>query len=370
MNAGILGTLMHQLPYQFSGLRVLSTIALTLDLVLYVVFSVIYILHFAMFRRQAFDELLDNVLDMCLFPCWCIALMTLVSFVSLTVSNAPWGGHDFTLVACVMWWITVVWMFGVLVFVFFVLIQRHNILDRRLPTLIIIPAVGVTTLAAVGGLVAISARNISAGLAVPIITMSICATGVGLFLGLILYTFLLHQLLAKGWPAPLQTASLFILVGPMGQTAAALQLIGQAADSSGHFASYNRGLFLDGRAAYPLHVVCVLLALLMAGLGGVWLIIAICGMLDRAYHRELIWTPTWNAIIFPTATLTTTTSLLGEEMDSAFFKVVTVILVVSLTFVFFVNLAMTLRGIFQGTLLVVRDDPRNKVLLTQRQKPD
>ena len=368
MNAGILGELLHQLPYQFWGLQVISTIFFVLDLVMYVAFSAIYILHFAMYRRQAFDELVDNVPELCLFPCWSIAWMTLVSFVTLTVTNASWGGYAFTILACVMWWMSTAWIFGLLVFAFTVLIQRHTILDRQLPTLIILPTVGVSTLAAIGGLVACFAHGISADLAVPIILMSTCAVGAGIFLGLILYTYLFHQLLAKGWPAPPQTATIFILVGPMGQSAAALQLIGKAADTSGHFAAYNRGFLLEGTAARSMHAACLLLALLKTGLGAVWLAFAFCAMIDRAYHRQLIWAPTWNAVIFPTAMLATSTLLLGSELDSPFFRAVTVIIVVFLVLVFFVNAAFTLWAIFKGRLLIVREDPRLEAQLEERQK--
>jgi tellurite resistance protein TehA-like permease len=360
MNAGILGTLLHQLPYQFTGLPAISTIFFLLDLVLYLIFSLIYILHFALYRRQAYNELVDNVVELCLFPCWSIAFMTLVSFVALAVSNASWGGHAFTIVACCMWWFSTAWIVCMLIFAFIILIQRHTILDRELPTLIIIPAVGVATLAAIGGLVACFAHKISAGLAVPIILMSICANGIGLFLGLILYTYLFHQLLAKGWPAPLQTTTLFVFIGPMGQCAAALQLIGKAADSEGHFAAYNRGFLITDRAAYSMHVACLLLALLMTGLGVIWMIFAFCAMIERAYHRELAWAPTWNAVIFPTATLVTSTLLLGSELDSPFFKIVTCILVLFLVLVFLVNIIFTLQGISKGQLLIVKHNPRLK----------
>jgi tellurite resistance protein TehA-like permease len=365
MNAGVIGTLLRQLPYQFPGLQVLSTIAFTVDLVLYVVFSVIYILHFVMFRQQAYYELVGSVLDLCLLPCWSIAWMTLVSFVTLTVSDASWGGHPFTIVACVMWWIAAAWMFGMLFFAFFTLIQQHTILDRQLPTLIIIPAVGVSTLAVVGGLVSSFSHGISARLAVPIIIMSICAVGVGILLGLILYTYLFHQLLAKGWPLPPQTATLFMLVGPMGQSAAALQLLGSAANTHGQFRGYNEGIFLTETAASSLQVTCILLALLMTGFGAVWLVFAILAMLDRAYHRQLVWAPTWNAIIFPTGTLATSTLLLGTDLDSPFFRVMTVILLLFLILVFFINVAFSLWKIFKGELLIVREDHRVKEQLKE-----
>ncbi len=370
MNAGVIATLLHQLPYQFRGLQVLSTIAFTVDLVLYVVFSSIYILHFLMYTRQAYSELVDSVVELCLLPCWCIAWMTLVSFISLTVSNASWGGHRFTILAAVMWWIAALWMFAMLFFAFGTLIRQHTIisLNQQIPTLIIIPAVGVSTLALVGGVVASFSHDISPRLAVPIIILSFCAVGVGILLGLFLYTYLFHQLLAKGWPAPQNTATLFILVGPMGQSAAALQLLGAAANTHGAFRAYNRGLFLSGTAAEVLEAACILLAVLMVGLGAVWLVLAFIGMLDRVCHREMVWAPTWNAIIFPTGTLATSTLLLGMEMDSPFFRVMTVILTLFLILVFFVNLGFTVARIADGRLLVVRNDWRAPVSEQTKEK--
>jgi len=360
MNAGVIATLLHQLPYQFHGIGVLSTIAFIVDFVLYIGFSTIFILRFLWFRQQAYNELVANTLDMCLLPCWSIAFMTLVSFVTLTVSESSWGGHAFTIVACVMWWFAAAWSFTLLFFVFFTLIQQHTIMDRQIPTLIIIPAVGVATLAVVGGVLAGYAHKISPGLAVPIIIMATCAVGVGILLGLILYTFLFQQFLAKGFPAPPAAATVFMLVGPMGQSAAALQLLGAAANTHAQFRGYDEGFFLTEAAASSLQVGCILLALLMTGLGAVWLVFAFLTMIDRAFRRQLVWAPTWNAIIFPTGTLATSTLLLGVEMDSGFFKVVTVIQLIFLIIVFFVNLAFTLLKIYKGQLLVVREDPRLK----------
>jgi len=368
MNAGIISTLLHQFPYQFRGVQVLSTIGFLLDLTLYVIFSVIFTLRFLLYRGQALAEITSNVPELCLMPTWCIAFMTLVSFVSLTVSNAAWGGENWTLLAVAMWWMATVWMFGKLFFCFVTLIREHNLLDRQLPTLIIIPAVGVATLAAVGGVVTTSASNLSANLAVPIILTSFCAAGVGLILGLILYTYLFHQLLAHGWPAAASTPTIFILVGPMGQTAAALQLLGGAANTHGRFAAYNHGTFLTESAAGPLEIACQLLALLMTGLGAVFFILSLCALVDRAWHRELAWSPAWNAIIFPTGTLVTSTLLFAEVMDSPFFRVVTAMLTLFLVIVFFINVVFTLWKAFNGELLVVREDPRLKARLAELRK--
>jgi len=43
MNAGIISILLHQLPYQFKGLGVLSTIAFLVDFVFFICFSVVFL---------------------------------------------------------------------------------------------------------------------------------------------------------------------------------------------------------------------------------------------------------------------------------------------------------------------------------------
>jgi tellurite resistance protein TehA-like permease len=131
----------------------------------------------------------------------------------------------------------VAWQLVSLMFVFIVLTRRHNVSNGELPPLILIPAVGVATVATVGGLISGYAYQISARLAVPVIITSFWFVGMGIFMALILYTFLLHQLLTKGFPPSQMTASMFVLVGPMGQSAAALQVLGSAASTDGRFAA-------------------------------------------------------------------------------------------------------------------------------------
>lgn len=351
---------MHQEPYQFWGLGVLSTIAFMADFVFFIFFSSILLLRLVMFRRQAFHELVDDISELPLLACWPIAWLTLTAFVALNVSQSSWGGHSFTIVAYVMWWIGAVWMLATLLFVFITLIRRRHIADQQLPLTILIPAVGVTTVATIGGVLSTYSTAISARMAVPVIITSFCFVGLGIFMALILYTQLLQQLLLKGWPSPDQAATLFVLVGPMGQASAALQLLGSAASTYGRFAGYNKGSFLTEAAAPPLEVVCVLIALLLTGISIIWMIVAFYALLERAFNKELIWAPTWNSIIFPTGTLATSLLMFSMEMNSPFFRTMTTIFLLFMITVFFINLAFTAWKIFKGQILVVREDPRAK----------
>ena len=252
--------------------------------------------------------------------------------------------------------------------VFITLIRRHEASDRRLPTMVILPAVSVATVAVTGGAVVSLSYDVSPRLAVPVIIVSFMMSGIGILLGLMLNTYLFHAFLAQGWPAPALTATVFILVGPMGQSAAALQQLGMAAREYGKFGGYHKGTFLTAEAAVPLEAACVLVALLLTGLGFVWAVLAVYVMVERAVQRKLFWTPAWNAIIFPMATLTTSTNLLAIEMDSPAFRVITVGLIIILVFVFLLNLAFTISKAAKGKLLVVREDWRLEKKIEDQQK--
>lgn len=205
------------------------------------------------------------------------------------VSNASWGGYPFTMVSFVMFWIVSLWDLIVLLWAFITLIRRHEASDRRIPISIIIPAVSVATVAITGANVATFAKDLPAKLAVPVMILSFNWVGIGILLGLILYVYLFHALLAQGWPEPDQTPTLFILVGPMGQSAAALQILGAAATTYHRFADYNTGTFLTAEAAKGLDSACVLVALLFNGLGVIWFVLGVYAMLERAYRKELRW---------------------------------------------------------------------------------
>jgi len=368
MNAGVLGLLTHQCPYQFPGLRIISNIFYVFDLFLFAIFSALFILRFAIFRLDAYHEIISSQADLPLCGCWPIAFLTLTSLTPLICSNAHWGGHAFTILGYVMWWISAAWSLVVFFWVFITLIRRHDAKDTRLPTMVIIPAVSVSTVAVTGAVVVTLSYDMSAQLAIPIIVVSFMMVGLGILLGLMLTTYLFHQLLAQGWPPPAQSASVFILVGPMGQSAAALQQLGAAARTYGNFGKYNEGTFLTAEAAVGLDAACVLISLMLTGLGIVWTLLSVWVMIERASKKELSWNPGWNAIIFPTATLVTNFNFLAIALNSPAFRVITAAMIVVLTIVFLANLVFTLIWIAQGKLLIVREDPRVKKKIEEQQK--
>lgn len=368
MNSGALAELIHQCPYRFNGIDIIADIFFVIALTTYVIFSIIFILRLLWFKRTAYLEIVNNVNELTFTSCWAISFMTLTSCVALIVSTASWGGYAFTLVAYVMWWFVQTWNMCFLFWAFTSLIRRHDMGDQRIPTSLIIPAVSVSTVGITGAVVSAYAYNLSAHLAVPVMIVSFQWTGVGVLFGLILYVYIFYALLAQGWPPPDQTPSLFIMVGPMGQSAAALQILAAGASTYGRFGDYDTGTFLTAEAAKGLAPACTLFALLFNGLGCVWLFFGVFAMVERALKKELRWSPAWNAIIFPNGTLTTSFLSFAIDLDSPAYRTITVVMIIILIIVYLVNVWFTVLRVSQGKLLVVREDWRVKKAMEEKEE--
>lgn len=363
MNAGVIGIIMNRFPYQSHWIHVCSTIAYMINLILITLFSTIIISRFITFPRQAWSEITESPKNLSLLATWPIAWLTLSCLTSLCVSRAYWGHHAFTIVAYVMWWIGVAWTIATVFFILIILIRRQKgqLSDVSwIPPTIVMPCVALATAALTGGLIASYSYHISARMAVPMIIVAFIMAGMAIFIGLLLFTFLFYQLLVTGFPEGPQSAMLFLYVGPMAQSAAALQALGSAASSFGAFGGYHRGTFLQQSAASSLNAACVLLALLLFGLATTWLILASYGMIEQTFMKKMKWAPTWNSIVFPCGTYTTACLQFSIEMDSPAWRALTAAGLIIIVILFLTNTVMTTIGVAKGEEMIVKEDPRQQ----------
>lgn len=151
----------------------------------------------------------DELLAYAILP---IALMTIAGLTATQVSTASWGGHSFTLVAYVLWWIGCAWVFITSLVVFPVLFHTGNQADRVMTPVLFMAPVGLATAAAEVGAITTRACCMSARLAVPMIVVGYFATGTALLMAIVLYTIYFHRLLASGWTVPAKRPGMFILV--------------------------------------------------------------------------------------------------------------------------------------------------------------
>ena len=110
MNTGVLAIAMYLLPYQFSALHTLSAIMFVFAIFLFTIIAVMTIIRWTSYFRVAIQKTTDNVDEICFLSAAPIGFLVLTSLTGLIVSNTPWGGHAFTVVAHVMWWFGTAWM--------------------------------------------------------------------------------------------------------------------------------------------------------------------------------------------------------------------------------------------------------------------
>jgi len=352
MNTGILGILMHQFPYQFNGLPVLATIAYVLDLVLFVIFSIIFISRFIIYPHSAWPKIAEDPNELTYMVCWPIAWLTLDALTALVASQASWGGHAFTLVAYVMWWIGAAWTFIFGAIIYITVFEKNKLDYSNMPPSMFIPAVGVATVASVAGLVVNYSHDMSARLAIPIVIFAYILLGQGIFLGLILFAMYLHHLMVQGMPKGPKAPAILLLLGPTGQTATALQLLGTAANTNRVFAGVHKGTFLEASSAAGFDAASVALSLLLFGFGLFWAVVSIFCILQAVWKREMKWSFAWWSTIFPSATMNTACLLYANEMDSPAWRAVTAGFLIILLIDYFINWGYTIYLSIYGELLI------------------
>lgn len=240
-------------------------------------------------------------------------------------------------------------MFGLGAFVF-IMIAKTSVTDlKSLNPSIVLPFVGTTTDAVVGALIVSYSADVSARLAIPVIIVSYILAGVGLWVALLAFAMYWTRLMNHGLPPPEQSPSLFLLIGPPGQVAAAVTLLGYA--SSLHFGSYNKGTFLTSQSGMTLSTIGVFFGLMILGLALLFMVFAVYVIIDLAFRRKHSYSLLWWSTIFPLATVDTAFIAFATALNSPAFRGLAEGLFLILFVVYVVNTGFTLLQIWQGKLL-------------------
>jgi tellurite resistance protein TehA-like permease len=269
MDTGVISIIMNLLPWQFKGLGVLATIMFVWNIVLFSCFALLSIARFFKYNGHIKSEHANNMEQMSYLAAPAIAYLTIVAQVSLTCSTA-WG-YNFTILAYAMWWFGLVWTVSICSWSVIYLAKHDLTQYRDLSPAVFFPLIGTITQGTVGGLLVNYSYGLSATLAIPVVVVSFMLIGYSFFLAIMYYTMYINRLLAVGIPANAKIPSMVVTIGPIGQFATAMQLLGTAADSGKLFAQYNKGTFLTALSASTLSTICVLLSLLVLGFGFLWM---------------------------------------------------------------------------------------------------
>ncbi|TKA77025.1 hypothetical protein B0A55_01959 [Friedmanniomyces simplex] len=319
------------------------------NIVLFVVFFAILLLRIVLYPKAIVQSVTSDFTECTMMAAPVIAWFTITAQIGLTVSQASWGAHTWFLVAYVFWWIGTFLTIVIAVAVI-VIISKYDMVNiEGITPALVIPFVATATDAVAGGLIVTYSHYVNARLAVPVIIVSYMLTGIGFFAALMVYAVYLARLLNAGLPPAAQSPSLILLVGPLGQSSAALQGLGSAASS--FFKTYDKGTFLMQSAGSVCSAVGVLLGLMLAGMAVFFMAFGAYVILEGAIKRQHKYSLMWWSTIFPIATVNTAFIEFSITMDSPAFRGLSAAFLIFLLIDYFINWAFTLRDIFQGKLL-------------------
>ena len=280
---GIIAVILHQLDYQFHGLRVIATILWVYTIVLLLAMLAAYILHIAIYPTQFRTALSTNVVEAACLSCISITFTVIIEMMALTVVR-EWGG-GWSDVLYVLWWINTAMSVAACIGLPYVFAKIQAPGVSAVPPGIVLPLIAALTSAAGGGIIC-RYGSLSDQQQVPVIIVSYLLIGMALPLTIAYDAVFLSRLFDKNFPTGQQTYQLMILCGPLGQASFAFQILGQVVQR-GSFAEYGRGVFLTKEAATPVAYASEFMGLITWGYGTFWWAFAVISLIHEGVARSL-----------------------------------------------------------------------------------
>ncbi len=102
---GIVAVILHQLDYQFHGLKTISIIIWLFELVLLAVAFVLYLARFVQSPRRMVHAVVNNTTEAACLASISVAFTSAIQMMVLVVVPSSWGGASWGMAAYVLWWI-------------------------------------------------------------------------------------------------------------------------------------------------------------------------------------------------------------------------------------------------------------------------
>ncbi|KAG9255600.1 voltage-dependent anion channel [Emericellopsis atlantica] len=367
---GIIAVILHSTEYQFTGLQTIAVIFWMINLVTLLLFSLILFLRIVLEPKAFFRGVGTDPSQASCLASISVSFSVSVMMVSLVVVPS-WGGRSWANAVYALWWVAaglaIACCVGVPLLFLKAIRAQGGFVESMTPTTQL-PMIAALTAAAAAGTIASSA-DLERGQLVPMLIVGFLLVGLALPLAVMLDVLFLIRMLQPHegstggpLPAPLIYTDM-VLCGPWGQASYALQSIGQAMTKlkpvSGPYPSPESAVFVSQQAVAPIGYASMLGGIVAWGQATFWWTFAVFCivrvMLKVIRKREPFpfAIPSWS-IVFPWGVYTNATVQLGKLLDSPVCRVWSTILVIVLVILWLTCSALTLRGVFRGTLLGLR----------------
>ncbi|MGY0487633.1 TDT family transporter [Streptomyces sp. WG-D5] len=341
MGTAIIANAGATLPVRLPGLRTACTVLWALSFVLLLALLGARALHWTHHRDRAREQLLDPTAA----PFYgCLSMALLAVGAATVLVGRDWIGLHAALAVDVVLFVagTAIGLVAA-VAIPYLMVVRHRIAAQDASPVWLLPVVAPMVAAAVGPLLV---PHLAEGQARQTLLLACYAMfGLSLLATLVMLPAVFTRLVTAG-PLPLAlTPTLFLVLGPLGQSTTA----------ANKFADVAGGVLPDAYA-HGFTAFAVLYGVPVLGFALMWLALALA-MVVRARRRGMGFAMTWWAFTFPVGTCVTGAEGLGKHTGLAVFDVLAVVLYVGLVAIWAVAAVHTAHGLLSGRLLAT-PDPR------------
>ncbi|KAN0065569.1 Plasma membrane sulfite pump involved in sulfite metabolism [Thecaphora frezii] len=324
MGTGITSILLHQLPYQFPGLDIVANAIFALNVVLFALILALSVARYVIWPSMFWTMLYHPTQSLFLgtFPMGFTTIINMIVY-----SLVPAWGDAWITVAHVLWWLDSALALLVAIGLPFIQFTRHTQSLDNISGVWFLPIVTTVVAAATGATLASVLPDAAQARAVVVTSYILWGTGVPL--SLMLMTLYYARLAIYKIPPAAMVVSAFLPLGPCGQGAFGLlqlandvvalthrtrrtALGGGLVDGGGQDEAYEVAKLI----AYAIQGVSVPVALVLWGLGLVWLVLAVVTIADMTAASLVPFNMGWWGYTFPLGTFATATTQLGRMMQS------------------------------------------------------
>ncbi|KAG9241238.1 voltage-dependent anion channel [Calycina marina] len=340
MSTGAIAVVLTNTPYKFAGLKTIGSIFFILDIIMFLGASILLCLRFSL-RPASITKSLHLPKEALFFGAFWVSIALILNCT-----------QAYGVPSCGPWLVTALrvcfWIYATLVFIVAVSQYATLFVKERMPTSQAMPALilPIYPFLVLGSLAATLAPSQSSVSGIQMLVAGILFQGLGWMVSIFMYTIYMLRLMSHSLPEPSNRPGMFISVGPAGYTSAAFVALGLKARDI--IPADFLGVYVIP-AGEVLRIIGIVMGIFLWLLAFWFFCVTLWSVIEGV--RDMSFTLTWWAFIFPNDGLTLATIEIGNALESHGIKIVASIMTALLVIMWLFVTAACMKALWQRKVL-------------------
>ncbi|TRM69752.1 voltage-dependent anion channel-domain-containing protein [Schizophyllum amplum] len=323
MGTGAISILFHAFPYGngSSAMNILTLIFFGLNVFLFLIFTAISTARYMLFPG-IWSLMIHHPVQSLFLGTFPMGAATILNVAVLCVYEQNGvGGKPLLYFLWACWWLDVLTSIAICFLMIHVMTTAQNHALEKMTAVWLLPVVTLIVASSSGGVIAPSLYAHSASHALITLTLSGVLVAIGLTLALMMLAIYLLRLIVHGLPPTATVISVFLPLGPTGQAAFSILLIGQCFDKFLPVYGGASDLLRLSTTGATLNTICTVIAFVLWSMCTMWTLFAFLSIQNVLRKGPIPFKVPFWGLIFPNGVYANITISLGETFDSGFFRV-------------------------------------------------